>query len=191
MKYLQSPKYAASFGAVIGLANDKGIKSGLVAGIDHGKAGRGLADIAAYDPFVEASIADIMNSLRLEGLSAKTLKTSLSDSLNVVHKRVQKLKEGAISHRTSISDAMGALVDPLSLKNLIGEASTLEVPKITAATTTLSISVTAASASSILPISVADYDVLDAGIQGEVPHSPMVVCEKETLETTPERPTTS
>ncbi|GKA77260.1 hypothetical protein Tco_0783721 [Tanacetum coccineum] len=57
MKYLQSPEYAAAFGVVIGLANDKGIKSGLVAGIDHGKAGRGLADIAAYDPFVEARLA--------------------------------------------------------------------------------------------------------------------------------------
>ncbi|GJT62224.1 hypothetical protein Tco_1005757 [Tanacetum coccineum] len=191
MKCLQLPEYAAAFGAVISLANDKCIKSGLVVGIDHGKSRRGLADIAAYDPFMEASIADIMNSLRLEGLSAKTLKTSLSESLNVVHDRVQKLKEGAISYRTSISDAMGALVDPLSSKNLIGEASTLEVPATTAATTTLSISVTAASASSIPPISVADYDVLDAGIQGEVPHSTMVICEKETLETTPERPTTS
>nr|GEZ05783.1 hypothetical protein [Tanacetum cinerariifolium] len=88
---------------------------------------------------------------------------SLSDSLNVVHDRVQKLKEGAISHRTSISDAMGALVDPLSSK----------------------------VDCSILPIPVADYDVLDAGIQGEVPHSSKIVFEKETLETTPERPTTS
>nr|GEW67480.1 hypothetical protein [Tanacetum cinerariifolium] len=116
---------------------------------------------------------------------------SLSDSLNVVHDRVQKLKKGVISHRTSISDAMGALVDPLSSKNLIGEASASEVLATAAATTTLSISVTAASVSSIPPIPVADYDVLDAGIQGEVPHSSKIVFEKETLETTPERPTTS
>ncbi|GKE20272.1 hypothetical protein Tco_1431784, partial [Tanacetum coccineum] len=116
---------------------------------------------------------------------------SLSDSLNVVHDRVQKLKEGAISHYMSISDAMSALVDPLSSENLIGEASTSEVQATVAATTTLSISVTAASASSISPISVADYDVLDAGIQGEVPHSLKILFEKETLETTSERPTTS
>ncbi|GJU98424.1 hypothetical protein Tco_1327695, partial [Tanacetum coccineum] len=178
MKCLQSQEYVVAFGVVIVLVIDKGIQSGLVAGIDHEKAGRGLADVAAYDHSVEASIADIMNSLHLEGPSAKTLEvsrlqpaydqlilrihqkednvvvkeTSLSDSLNVVHDRVHKLKEGAISHRTSISDAMSALVDTLSLENLISEASTSE---------------------------------------GEVPHSPKIVFEKETLETTSERPTTS
>ncbi|GKC70134.1 hypothetical protein Tco_1116017 [Tanacetum coccineum] len=89
--------------------------------------------------------------------------TSLSDSLNVVHDSVQKLKEG----------------------------STLEVLEKVVVTTTLSISVTAASASSIPPISVADYNELDAGIQGKVPHSPNIMFEKETLETTPEHPTTS
>ncbi|GKG55475.1 hypothetical protein Tco_0572115, partial [Tanacetum coccineum] len=93
---------------------------------------------------------DIMNSLRLEGPSTETpevsrlqpeyeqlllpihrkednvvvRETSLSDSLNVVHDHVQKLNEGAISYRTSVSDRMGALVDPLSSENLIGEAST-------------------------------------------------------------------
>nr|GFA05527.1 hypothetical protein [Tanacetum cinerariifolium]GFA77497.1 hypothetical protein [Tanacetum cinerariifolium] len=91
-----------------------------------------------------------------------------------------------------ISDAMGALVNPLSSKNLIGEASTSEVPATAAATTTtLFTSVTAASANSIPPILVADYDVLDAGILGEVPYSSKIVFEKETLETTPKRLTTS
>ncbi|GKB49418.1 hypothetical protein Tco_0900171 [Tanacetum coccineum] len=117
--------------------------------------------------------------------------TSLSDSLNVVHDRVQKLKEGAMSYRTSISDAIGTLVDPLSLENLIGESSTSEVPATAAATIALSISVVAASASFISPIPVADYDVPAAGIEGEVPHSLKIVFEKETLETTPEHPTTN
>ncbi|GKD40751.1 hypothetical protein Tco_1260958 [Tanacetum coccineum] len=102
MKCRQSPEYAAAFGAVIGLAIDKGIQAGLVAGIDHGKSGRSLANIASYDPSVEAryvspvlafrdldfnllhklesrkdaSIADIMNSLCLEGPSVETLKFS-------------------------------------------------------------------------------------------------------------------
>nr|GEX87955.1 hypothetical protein [Tanacetum cinerariifolium] len=212
MKCRKSPEYAV----VIGLANDKGIQARLVAGIDHGKARRGLADVDSYDPSVEAryvsvvlafrdlaftllsqleshqdvSIANIMNSLCLKGPHAETLEvswlqpayeqlllpvhrkddnvvvieTSLSKSLSVVHDRVQKLKEGAISHRTSISNEMGALVDLLSAKNLIGEASTSEVPTTAVATTTLSISVTAASASSISPISMADYDLLDKGI---------------------------
>ncbi|GJX05455.1 hypothetical protein Tco_0191371 [Tanacetum coccineum] len=102
LKCRQSPEYAAAFGAVIGLAIDKGIQAILVAGIDHGKSGRSLADIASYDPSVEAryvspvlafcdldfnllhklesqkdaSIADIMNSLCLEGPSVETPKFS-------------------------------------------------------------------------------------------------------------------
>ncbi|GJT46620.1 hypothetical protein Tco_0955335 [Tanacetum coccineum] len=180
MKCLQSQEYVVAFGVVIGLAIDKGIQSRLVAGIDHRKYGRGLADVAAYDHSMEArydaSIADIINSLHFEGPSAKTL---------------EKLKKGVISHRTSIYDAMSALVDPLSSENLIGEASTSEVQATAVATTTFSISITAASASSISPILVADYDVLDAGIQGKVPHSPKIVFKKETLETTSKRPTTS
>ncbi|GJZ83467.1 hypothetical protein Tco_0648640 [Tanacetum coccineum] len=243
MKYLQSPEYAATFGAVIGLAIDKSIQTGLVAGIDHRKARRGLANVVAYDPSVEAryvfvvldfrdqdfnllsqlesqkdaSIADIMDSLRLKGPFTETpeasrlqpayeqlllpiyrkednivvRKNSLSDPLNVVHDRVQKLKESAISHRTPLSNAIGALVDPLSSENLIGEASTSEVPATAAATNTLSISVVVASVRSIPPISMVDYGVLDAGIQGEVPHSPKIMFEKETLETTLEHLMTS
>ncbi|GJZ37774.1 hypothetical protein Tco_0583965 [Tanacetum coccineum] len=217
MKCRQSSEYAAAFGAVIVLAIDKGIQAGLVACIDHEKAGRGLADVASYDPSVEAryvsvvlafrdldfnllpqlesqkdaSIADIMNSLCLDGPSVETPEVSrlqpayeqlllpihqkednvvvgetpLSDSLNVVHVHVQRLKEGALSYRLSISDTMGALVDPLSYKNLI---------------------VTAANVSSIPPILVTDHDVPDARIQDEAPHSPKIMFEKENLETTPE-----
>nr|GFB37269.1 hypothetical protein [Tanacetum cinerariifolium] len=58
----------------------------------------------------DASIADIMNSLSLEGPSTETL----------------ELKEGALSHRLSNSNAMGALVDPLSSENLIGEDAQLK-----------------------------------------------------------------
>ncbi|GJS10669.1 hypothetical protein Tco_0367465 [Tanacetum coccineum] len=102
MKCHQSPEYVTALGTVIGLAIDKGMQIGLVVGIDHGKAGRGLADVAAYDPFVEekyvsavlafrdldfdllsqlesqkdAGIADIINSLRLEGPSTETLEVS-------------------------------------------------------------------------------------------------------------------
>ncbi|GJV72166.1 hypothetical protein Tco_1492161 [Tanacetum coccineum] len=211
VKCYHSPEYGAAFGAVICLAIDKGIQAGLVAGIDHGKARRDLADIAAYDPSVEAryvsailafcdldfnllshlesqkdaSIAAIMSLLLLEGPSAETPEvsrlqpsyeqllfliyqkednvvtgeTSLSDSLDVVYARVKKLKESALSHRFSISDAMGVLADPLSSENLIGEASTSGVPVMAATTTALAISVTAANINSIPPIfaSVTSY----------------------------------
>nr|GEV72059.1 hypothetical protein [Tanacetum cinerariifolium] len=141
----------------ISLAIDKGLHTRLVAGIDHGKAGRGLAE-------KDTDIAHIMDSLRLEGPSAKTLEvsrlqpayeqlllpihwkednvvireTSLSNSLTVVYDRVQKVKEGALSHRLYIFEDMGPLVDPLSSENLIGEASTSGVPPVVATTTALS-----------------------------------------------------
>nr|GEX55204.1 hypothetical protein [Tanacetum cinerariifolium] len=97
----------------------------------------------------DATIADIMSLLHLEGPSAET---------------PEKLKESALSHCLSIFNAMGVLADLLSFENLIGEASTLEVPVIAATTTALAISVTAANINSILPISVATYDMPNAGV---------------------------
>ncbi|GJU52087.1 hypothetical protein Tco_1221642 [Tanacetum coccineum] len=196
---LKSPNYVSALGAAIGLAIDKGMQTGLVAVIDHGKAGRGLADVAAYDPSVEercvsavftfrdlnfnflsqlesqkdANIADIMDSLCLEGPSAET----------------PGVKEGALSHRLSISEAMGPLVDPLSSENLIGEASTSGVPA-TAATTT-ALSTTFAHTSSVPPISVTDYGLLDTKARPKASHSLKIIFEQETLETSPEHPATS
>nr|GEW48245.1 hypothetical protein [Tanacetum cinerariifolium] len=193
------------------------MQTGIVAGIDHRNAGRGLAEVAAYDPFLDESIAYIMDSLCLEGPSDETLKvsrlqlayeqlllpihqkednavireTSLSDSLNVVHDRVQKVKKGALSHHLSIYEAMGPLVDPLSFENLVGEASTSGIPTTASTTTALSVFVTIANVSSIPPISVANYEVLNAEPQLKDSHSPKIIFEQETLETSSEHPTTS
>ncbi|GJU34060.1 hypothetical protein Tco_1182414 [Tanacetum coccineum] len=133
MKCLQSLEYVAALRMAIGLANDKGMQIGLVAGIDHEKAGRGLDELESQK---DASIAYIMDSLRLEGPSPKTL----------------EVKEGALSHCLSIFEAMGPLVDPLSSKNLVGEASTSGVPATAATTIALSVSVTTVNVSSIPPI---------------------------------------
>ncbi|GKG59249.1 hypothetical protein Tco_0604900, partial [Tanacetum coccineum] len=40
--------------AAISRAIEKGMQSDLVAGIDHGKEGMRLADVAAYNPYAEA-----------------------------------------------------------------------------------------------------------------------------------------
>nr|GEU55943.1 hypothetical protein [Tanacetum cinerariifolium] len=151
------------------------MQTGLVAGIDHRKARRGLAEVAAYDPSVEESITDIMDSFRLEGPSAETL----------------KVKEGALSHRLSISKAMSPLLYPLSSENLVGEASTSRVPATVATTTALSILATTTNVSSIPPISVDDYEVLHAEPQAEASYSPKITFEQETLETSPEHRTTN
>ncbi|GJV69811.1 hypothetical protein Tco_1485320 [Tanacetum coccineum] len=175
MKCLQSPEYVTALGTVISLAIDKGMKIGLVVGIDHEKAGRGLADVAAYDPFVEAKAL----LLRLWRLAGYNLHMSNSYCLSIERRimslserllyptlcgpcSVQKIKEGALSRQLSISNAIGVLADPLSSGNLIGESSTSRVPVTAVATTALAISITAANISSIPLVSVADYDMLDA-----------------------------
>ncbi|GKA25347.1 hypothetical protein Tco_0711456 [Tanacetum coccineum] len=50
VKGLNSPEYLAALGSAISRAIKKGIQSDLSAGIDHGKAGRSLADVVAYNP---------------------------------------------------------------------------------------------------------------------------------------------
>nr|GEX28158.1 hypothetical protein [Tanacetum cinerariifolium] len=65
MKYLQSPEYLAALGRAIGRAIDKGRQDGLAACIDHGNGGRGLVDVAAYNPFAEANYFSVVNALRV------------------------------------------------------------------------------------------------------------------------------
>nr|GFA08828.1 hypothetical protein [Tanacetum cinerariifolium] len=60
-------EYVAALGAAIGLAIDKCMQIGLVAGIDHEKAGRGLAEVATYDPFMqERYVASVLALRNLE-----------------------------------------------------------------------------------------------------------------------------
>ncbi|GJQ89433.1 hypothetical protein Tco_0000572 [Tanacetum coccineum] len=238
MKCLQSLEYLAALRGAISRAIDKDIQDGLVFSIDHGKARKGLADVASYNPSAEAnyisivnalcavdfpflaqlasqkdaSIANIMGLLHLEGPVAETPKanqlqpsfeqimlpihrledqvvigeTFLSFSLDVVHARVQRIRRDVASQRLSISDAMVALIEPLSAKNIVGEASTSGVPVVVAATTALS--TTFVQASSIPPMLVSAYD---AELHVEVPSSSAIIFEMEELENTPERPETS
>ncbi|GJZ81815.1 hypothetical protein Tco_0646809 [Tanacetum coccineum] len=178
---------------------------GLVAGIDHGKAGRGLVDVASYNPSAEAnyvstvnalravdfpllsqlesqkdaSIIDIMGLLHLEGPAAETPEANQLQAS-------PKIRGDATSRRLSLSDAMFPLIEPLSAENLDGEASTFGVPTTA---TTIALSTTFILTISVPPISVADYEVLGAEPSTEVPSPPKIVFEKEELETTPEHTT--
>nr|GEU68585.1 hypothetical protein [Tanacetum cinerariifolium] len=64
MKCLHSPEYMTALGGDIGCAIEKAMQDGLAAGIDHGQAGRVLADVSAYDPSVEANYLVAINDLR-------------------------------------------------------------------------------------------------------------------------------
>ncbi|GJY49848.1 hypothetical protein Tco_0439804 [Tanacetum coccineum] len=222
------------------------LADGLAAGIDHGKAGRSLADIVAYNPAAEAdynpalqrirevefpllaelkshkdaSTADVMNLLRLEGPLADahgmsdlqpdverlTLpihrpedqvvlgETSLSFALSVTHSRVERIRENVAAQRSALIDVWVPLVDPLSAKSLIGEASTSGSVPATVVTTT-ALSTTFAAASSVPPITIKDYKIVGTDGpedaqgygQGNVASFPTVEFEKEELDTTPER----
>ncbi|GJX15410.1 hypothetical protein Tco_0216242 [Tanacetum coccineum] len=187
------------------------MQNGLEASIDHGRAGRSLTDIATYDPSAEAnyvyvvyalcgldflllsqlesqkdaSIADIISLLHLEGPAAETPAASqLQPSYEQLMLPIHRTGDNRICCVTQLipSDVMVPLIEPLFAENLVGEASTSDVPATAALTTALS--TTFALTRSIPSILVSDYKVLDAEPQTEAPPFASVVFEKEELDTT-------
>ncbi|GKD60064.1 hypothetical protein Tco_1297573 [Tanacetum coccineum] len=137
--------------------------SGLVAGIDHGKVGRDLANITAYDPSVEACIDDNMSLLHLEGPSPETLKISrLQPSYEQLLLPIHRKEDNVVTKETSLYDSLDVV--HAGVQKLKEDAFTSGVPVIAATTTALAISVTAANINSIPPILVANYDMPDAGV---------------------------
>ncbi|GJY10149.1 hypothetical protein Tco_0378334 [Tanacetum coccineum] len=63
-KCLNSPEYLSALGAAIGKAIEKGMQDGLSAGITHGKEGRVLTDVAAYNPSVEVDYISALQQLQ-------------------------------------------------------------------------------------------------------------------------------
>ncbi|GJS75446.1 hypothetical protein Tco_0725327 [Tanacetum coccineum] len=63
MKCAQSTECRVTLGKVILLAIDKGFQEGLEAGIEHGKAGKSLSKVAAYDFGVEVAYVAAVNEL--------------------------------------------------------------------------------------------------------------------------------
>ncbi|GJQ99961.1 hypothetical protein Tco_0522946 [Tanacetum coccineum] len=170
----------------IGKAIEKGMQDGLSAGITHGKEGRVLTDVATYNPSTkvdyvsalqqlqnvnfsllaelktnkDASVEILMNILRLEETLAKRLGLSEPqphvDQLMVpIHHSPDKTVVGAsvLSLALGVSDAW-----PFSAAVITGAEGTSDVvPAIVG--TTAALSITFASASTVTPISVDDYEV--------------------------------
>ncbi|GKE36862.1 hypothetical protein Tco_1460267 [Tanacetum coccineum] len=152
LKCLQSPEYCHALGMAIGCAVNKGIQDGLRAWVDHGKAGRDLFVVEAYDPSAEAkyvkavnslgavdfpllsklkskkdaSIVDLMDSVRLEGPLVEIPKAEdLLPSLEQLMLLIHRPEDNVIiEKRLSLTDIMVPLVEPLSLMSLTGKAST-------------------------------------------------------------------
>ncbi|GJS60993.1 hypothetical protein Tco_0655777 [Tanacetum coccineum] len=182
----------------------------------HGKAGRALSDVAAHNPSADAdyvaavsalsdvdfslltllasqkdaSIADIMDSLRLEGHAteisgAGELQPSHEQLMLPIHRPEDNVGD-AEARRLSLSDAMVPLIEPLSSENLLGEASTFGVPVTIDAVTTLSTTFAQSVSVSVPLLSVADHGVVHTGPQDKDPSSGRIVFKKEELETSPE-----
>ncbi|GJZ77606.1 hypothetical protein Tco_0642278 [Tanacetum coccineum] len=106
--------------------------------------------LAQLKSLKDTSMMDVMDLLHLEGPAAEAPKTSqlqpsleqlmvliqqledqaiigessLSFSLEVAHNCVQRLRGDATAHRLSLMDVIVPLVESLSTKSLVGEAST-------------------------------------------------------------------
>ncbi|GJT50903.1 hypothetical protein Tco_0977060 [Tanacetum coccineum] len=143
IKCMNSPEYLFALGAAIGKAIEKGMQDGLSVGITHGKEGRVLMDVAAYNPSAEvdyisalqqlqnvnfpllaelksnkdASIESVMNILRLEGPLAYKL------GLDELQPNVDQLMVPI--HHSPDKDVIGATALSLAL-----DVSNVRVRKI-------------------------------------------------------------
>ncbi|GKA15214.1 hypothetical protein Tco_0694961, partial [Tanacetum coccineum] len=90
VKCLNSSEYLTALEAAINRSIEKGMQDGLAVGIDHGRAGRSLADIVAYNPSAEANINSALQELReVDFRLLADLKShydaSIKDVMNLLH----------------------------------------------------------------------------------------------------------
>ncbi|GJW23204.1 hypothetical protein Tco_0033826 [Tanacetum coccineum] len=87
--------------------------------------------------------------------------TSLSFALTVSYSRVERIRSNIVAEWSALLGVWTPLSEPLSVQNLTGVANTsASIPTATGTTTALY--TTFASASSIPPITVEDYEIIHA-----------------------------
>ncbi|GJZ89549.1 hypothetical protein Tco_0661331 [Tanacetum coccineum] len=185
-KCLNSLEYLYALGEAINKAIKKGMQDGLAAGITHGQEGRVLTDVAAFNPSTEddftsalqevknvnfsllaelqsnkdASVEVVIDLLRLDEALAKRL--GLNDSQPHVDQLMvhvhHSIRENIANNRSVLRDVFVSFSKPLSVAALEGTGGTSSV----ALDTTTALSVTLASASTIPPISMDDYEIAHA-----------------------------
>ncbi|GJT40741.1 hypothetical protein Tco_0940606 [Tanacetum coccineum] len=103
LKCLQSPEYCHALRMDIGCVVNKGIQDGLRAGVDHGKAGRDLSVIEAYDPSAEAKYVEAVNALGTVDFSLLSKLKSMKDA-SIVNLMDSLCLEGPLSEITRVED---------------------------------------------------------------------------------------
>nr|GEU75764.1 hypothetical protein [Tanacetum cinerariifolium] len=133
VKCLNSQEHLSALGTAISRAIEVGMHDGLSVDIDHGKAGRNLADVVAYNPATEtdynsalqrlrevnfslladlkshkdASVEDIMNILRLEGpLADDPGMSNLQPHVDQLMLPVHRFEDQVVLGETSLSFAL-------------------------------------------------------------------------------------
>nr|GEW85279.1 hypothetical protein [Tanacetum cinerariifolium] len=92
LKCLQSPEYLVALGGSIGPAINKGMQDGLAAGIDHGKVERGLIDVFAYNPSVEANCVSAIDALRMTAYVPYVSDNGVSPFLDLIMVRFVSIR---------------------------------------------------------------------------------------------------
>nr|GEV31637.1 retrovirus-related Pol polyprotein from transposon TNT 1-94 [Tanacetum cinerariifolium] len=143
-------------------AIEKGMQSGLVDGIDHGKEGMSLTDVAAYNLDTEADFNTALQELcRVDFLLLTELKShkdsSVEDIMNLLR------LEGPLADAPGMTKILQYSGQPM------GEASTFGIVPMAAVTTT-ALSTTFAFASSVPSISTDDYEIV--GLDGQEGSAP-------------------
>nr|GEX94271.1 hypothetical protein [Tanacetum cinerariifolium] len=177
---LNSPEYLCPLGVAIGKAIKKGMEDGLSAGITHGKEGRVLSVVATYNPFVEVNYIYALQQLQNMNFSLLTrLKSSKDASIEVFMNilclegpfseklRLNELQPNVDQLMVHIHHSPNQVVSATALSLALDVSSTEGTSNIVAVhvDTTMVQSITFASATTIAPISVDNYDVMGADDQ--------------------------
>ncbi|GJQ91136.1 retrovirus-related pol polyprotein from transposon TNT 1-94 [Tanacetum coccineum] len=163
LKCLQSSQYLLALGETIGCAINKGMQDGLKAGIDHGKARRDLSVLEVYDPSAEAKYVDDVNALRTMDLYLHYVLKSKKDACMADLMDSLRL-EGPLAEIPRAAELQPSLEQlmlhihraeddvSLSSKSLIGKASTSATTE-----SITNLSTTFASSDVVPPLSISDY----------------------------------
>ncbi|GJX76539.1 hypothetical protein Tco_0323350 [Tanacetum coccineum] len=183
LKCLQSLEYCHALGTAIGCAVNKAYDLSAEAKYIEVVNALGAVDFSLLSEIKyknDASIMDLMDSLRLEGpLADIPGAEDLQPSLEQLRLPMHRLGENVVLGETSLSFSLQV---PLSSRSLIGEASNSATPATTESITTLS--TTLATSDVIPPLVTFNDQALDTKLNNEDP--PVVTFDKEELVTSPE-----
>ncbi|GKB72785.1 hypothetical protein Tco_0934197 [Tanacetum coccineum] len=102
-KCLNSPEYLSALGAAISKAIEKGMQDGLAAGITHGREGRVLTDVSAFNPSAESAFSSALQGVQNVNFSLFTELMSNKDASVETVMNLLRLDE-ALAERLGLNE---------------------------------------------------------------------------------------